>query len=68
MPSVEHRRSRYLDNPAENSHQPTRQREHAVKTFTSLGHAQQFLSAFSGISSHFRPAATDSPQPSTDER
>src|SRR5271170_551809 len=27
MASVEHRRSRYLNNRAENSHQPTRQRE-----------------------------------------
>ena len=55
MPSVEHRRSRYLNNRAENSHQPTRQRERAMKRFTSPGHAQRFLSAFSGISPHFRP-------------
>jgi putative transposase len=33
----------------------TRQRERAMKRFTSPGHAQRFLSAFSGISSHFRP-------------
>jgi putative transposase len=26
-----------------------------MKTFTSARHAQQFLSAFSGISPHFRP-------------
>ena len=31
MPSVEHRQSRYLNNRAENSHQPTRQRERAMK-------------------------------------
>ena len=55
MPSVEHRRSRYLNNRAENSHQPTRQRERAMKRFTSSRHAQRFLSAFSGISAHFRP-------------
>ena len=55
MPSVEHRRSRYLNNRAENSHQPTRQRERAMKRFKSMRHAQQFLSAFSGISTHFRP-------------
>jgi len=55
IPSVEHRRSRYLNNRAENSHQPTRQRERAMKRFTSPGHAQRFLSAFSGISPHFRP-------------
>ncbi len=55
MSSVEHRRSRYLNNRAENSHQPTRQREGAMKHFTSVRHAQRFLSAFSGISAHFRP-------------
>ena len=55
MPSVQHRQSRYLNNRAENSHQPTRQRERAMKRFKSLRHAQRFLSAFSGISAHFRP-------------
>ena len=55
MASVEHRRSRYLNNRAENSHQPTRQRERAMKRFKSVRHAQRFLSAFSGISTHFRP-------------
>jgi putative transposase len=53
--SVEHRQSKYLNNRAENSHQPTRQRERAMKRFTSPGHAQRFLSAFSGISPHIRP-------------
>ncbi|MET9793533.1 IS6 family transposase [Streptomyces canus] len=56
MPSVEHRQSKYLNNRAENSHQPTRQRERAMKGFRSLGGAQRFLSAFSGISPHFRPS------------
>ncbi|MEV0695534.1 IS6 family transposase [Streptomyces sp. NPDC050388] len=55
MPSVEHRSSKYLNNRAENSHQPTRQRERAMKGFRSAGGAQRFLSAFSGISPHFRP-------------
>jgi len=54
MPSVAHRRSKYLNNRAENSHQPTRQRERAMKRFKSARHAQRFLSAFSGISPHFR--------------
>jgi putative transposase len=53
IPGVEHRQSKYLNNRAENSHQPTRQRERAMKRFTSAGHAQRFLSAFSGISPHF---------------
>ncbi len=55
MPSVTHRQSKYLNNRAENSHQPTRQRERAMKRFKSPRHAQRFLSAFSGISAHFRP-------------
>ncbi|MFF9206291.1 IS6 family transposase [Streptomyces sp. NPDC014986] len=55
MPCVEHRQSKYLNNRAENSHQPTRQRERAMKGFRSVGGAQRFLSAFSGISTHFRP-------------
>ena len=55
MPCVEHRQSKYLNNRAENSRQPTRQRERAMKGFCSVGGAQRFLSAFSGISTHFRP-------------
>ncbi len=61
MPCVEHRQSKYLNNRAENSHQPTRQRERAMKGFRSVGGAQRFLAAFSGISPHFRHAATVSP-------
>ncbi|MEH0630581.1 IS6 family transposase [Streptomyces stelliscabiei] len=55
MPSVEHRSHKGLNNRAESSHQPTRQRERAMKGFRSVGGAQRFLSAFSGISPHFRP-------------
>ncbi|MBL3671768.1 IS6 family transposase [Streptomyces sp. M2CJ-2] len=55
MPSVEHRSHKGLNNRAEKSHQPTRQRERAMKGFRSVGGAQQFLAAFSGISPHFRP-------------
>ncbi|MER6162868.1 IS6 family transposase [Streptomyces sp. NPDC001868] len=55
MPSVEHRSHKGLNNRAENSHQPTRQRERAMRRFRSTGGAQRFLSAFSGISPHFRP-------------
>ncbi|MFB7957640.1 IS6 family transposase [Streptomyces sp. NPDC056045] len=54
-PSVEHRAHKGLNNRAENSHQPTRQRERVMKGFRSIGGAQQFLSAFSSISPHFRP-------------
>ncbi|MFI6062244.1 IS6 family transposase [Streptomyces sp. NPDC051286] len=55
MPSVEHRSHKGLNNRAENSHQPTRQRERAMKGLRSVGGAHRFLSAFSGISPHFRP-------------
>ncbi|MFI6056394.1 IS6 family transposase [Streptomyces violascens] len=55
MPSVEHRSHKGLNNRAENSHQPTRQRERAMKGFRSMGGAQRSLSAFSSISPHFRP-------------
>ena len=44
LQSVEHRRLKYLNNRAENSHQPSRQRERAMKRFTSARHAQRFLS------------------------
>ena len=33
LPSVEHRQHHYLNNRAENSHQPTRQREHRYTSF-----------------------------------
>jgi putative transposase len=52
---VEHRQHRYLNNRAENSHQPTRQRERRMQRFKSAGHAQRFLAAYSPIMSHFRP-------------
>ena len=55
MASVEHRQSRYLNNRAENSHQPTRHRERAMKRFRTPGAAQRFLAVFSVISPHFRP-------------
>lgn len=55
MPSVEHRSHKGLNNRAENSHQPTRQRERAMKGFRRVGGTQRFLAAFSGISPHFRP-------------
>jgi putative transposase len=55
LPSVEHRQHRYLNNRAENSHQPTRQRERRMPRFKSPGHAQRFLSAYGLIAQHFRP-------------
>ncbi len=55
LPSVEHRQSRYLNNRAENSHQPTRKRERVLQRFKSAGHAQRFLAAFGPIRDHFCP-------------
>jgi putative transposase len=55
LPSVEHRQHRYLNNRAENFHQPTRQRERRMQGFKSPGHAQRFLSAYGPIAQHFRP-------------
>jgi putative transposase len=55
LPRVEHRQSRSLNNRCENSHRPTRQREHRMQGFKSPGHAQRFLSAFGPIGQHVRP-------------
>ncbi len=55
LPSVEHRRHRGLNNRAENSHQPTRERERRMRRFKSPGHAQRFLAAYGPIAAHFRP-------------
>jgi putative transposase len=55
LPGVEHRQHRYLNHRAENSHQPTRQRERRLQGFKSPGHAQRFLSAYGPIAQHFRP-------------
>jgi putative transposase len=54
LPAVEHRQSRYLNNRAENSHQPTRRPERQMQRFKSTGHAQRFLSAYGLIYGHFR--------------
>ena len=55
LPSVTHRRWRYLLNRAENSHQPTRVRERVMKRFASPGQAQRFLFASAASDSTFVP-------------
>src|SRR5215510_1875519 len=55
LPSVEHRQHRYLNNRAENSPQPTRQRERQRQGCKSPGQAQRFLAAYGPIAQHFRP-------------
>jgi putative transposase len=52
---VEHRQHKRLNNRAENSHQPTRQRERIMRRFKSPGHAQRFLAAHGLIRDHFCP-------------
>ena len=54
MPGVEHRQHKGLNNRAENSHQPTRQKERQMRRFKSPGHAQRFLSAHGAINNLFR--------------
>ena len=55
MPGVAHRQHRYLYNRAENSHQPTRERERRMRWFKSGEHAQRFLEVHGIVASHFRP-------------
>ena len=54
IPEVEHRRGGRLNNCAENSHQPTRERERRMRRFKSMQHAQRFLSTHGQVSNHFR--------------
>ncbi|MEO1456888.1 MAG: IS6 family transposase [Pseudomonadota bacterium] len=57
IPGVEHCQHKGLNNRAENSHQPTRQRERGMKRFKSRRQAQRFLSVHGGIANHFRVPA-----------
>jgi putative transposase len=63
LPSVEHRQHRYLNNRAEDSHQPTRERERRMRRFKSPGHARRFPAAYGPIASHFRPRCHRLPAP-----
>jgi putative transposase len=55
LPSVEHRQHKPLNNRAENSDQPRRQRERTMRQFKSRGQAQRFLAAHGPIGDHFCP-------------
>jgi putative transposase len=55
LPRTEHRQHKGLNNRAENSHQPTRQRERAMRRFKSPVQAQLFLEPFGPIREHFCP-------------
>ncbi len=52
LPGVEHPQSRYMNNRAEVSHQPTRRRERQMQRFKSAHHAQRCLSAHNRIYNH----------------
>ena len=54
LPGVEHRQSRYLNNRAEVSHQPTRRRERQMQRCKSARHAQRFLSSHGQIHNLFQ--------------
>jgi putative transposase len=59
LPNVDHRRHKGLNNRAENSHQPTRQRERVKRRFKSPEHAQEFVVCCllldrSAVGDHFR--------------
>jgi len=55
MPTVAHQHGRRMNNRAENSHQPTRERERGMRCFKSMRHAQRFLTLHTQVSNHFRP-------------
>jgi putative transposase len=53
FPAAEHRRHKGINNRAENSHQPTRQRERSRRRFKTPGHAQRFLEPLGPMRQHF---------------
>jgi putative transposase len=63
LPDIDHRRHKGLNNRAENSHQPTRQRERVMRRFKSAEHAQRFLGPFGAIGEHFRTGRYHNPAP-----
>ena len=54
LPSVPHVTTRYANNRAELSHQPTRQQERSVRRFKSARHAQRFLSVHGVVQNLFQ--------------
>ncbi|PRC92377.1 IS6 family transposase [Solimicrobium silvestre] len=55
MPEVKHVQDKGANIRAENSHQPTRERERRMRGFKSARHAQRFLASYSVIGSFFCP-------------
>jgi putative transposase len=54
MPGVEHRSHKGLNNRAENSHQPTRERERVMKRSKSPGQLQRFVSIHDPVANLFQ--------------
>jgi putative transposase len=63
LPHTEHRRHKGLNDRAEDSHRPVRERERALQHFKSPGHTQRFLEPFSAVYNHFRPRRHRLPAP-----
>jgi putative transposase len=59
MPRVEHWSHKGLNNRAENSHVPLRQRERIMQGFRSVGGLQRFTSVFSAVRNLFVPARSN---------
>ena len=55
MPNVEHRSHKGLNNRAENSHVPIRNRERAMQGFRSWPRLRRFVSTFSAVRNLFAP-------------
>ncbi len=55
LKGVEHPQHKGLNNPAENSHQPTRLKKKRMRSFNSPAQAQQFLATFEFIPGQFHP-------------
>ena len=65
MPEVEHRSHKGLNNRAENSHLPFRQRERARQGFRAAGGLQRFVNVFSAVCNLFVPPRSHRSAPAT---
>ena len=63
LPNTEHRQSRYLNNRAEVSHQPTRRRERQMQQFNQLAMRNAFSPAIAAFTTTSSSPVTASPPP-----
>jgi putative transposase len=68
IPRVEHRRSKYLNNRVENSHQPIRARERARNASPHPATRSAFCPRLAAYQRTSGLLVTDSPQPNTDTK